>query len=61
MRAIRVQDDGTTFDVELFHWVMVAAMPVRGTAVGAVCISRISASDRRKASMDSAPWFSLLR
>ena len=33
----------------------------RGTPLAAFCISRISASDRRKASIDSAPWFSLLR
>ena len=62
MRAVRVQNDGAAFYVDWLHW------SDRGYQIGswkgaraAFCICRISVSDRRKASIDSAPWFSLLR
>src|ERR1044071_9483813 len=61
MGAVRIQGDGAASYVNWLHWVIVADMPARRTPVAVFWISRISASDRRKASMDSAPWFSLLR
>ena len=60
MRAVRVQGDGASCYVDWLHWVIGAVM-TRCTPFGSFCRSRISASDRRNDSIDSAPWFWLLR
>ena len=57
--AVRIQSDFRAFEVDRFHRCRYEAGSLN--TVTAFCMSCISASDSRKASVDSAPWFALTR
>src|SRR5271157_1027768 len=59
--AVRKQRDGGAFDIDGFHGMIGAYAAGSLNTVTAFCMSCISASESRKASVDSAPWFPLTR
>src|ERR1035441_6397878 len=61
VREVRIQRHGAAFHVDLFHWVIEAVRRSLRMPGAALWTSFSSASDRRNARVDSAPWFSLLR